>query len=171
MPWTFAGRLRTLQNLTLRYPGHYAQLRAYYDLGLWSLEPLRVSGPSGDVEVVPREVFHALFEPKVTFPQDKDLVIVRVRAYGKKDGREAESFVEVIDYFDEERGFTAMERSTGWSAAVVAGMMARGETPRGAGGVETMVPAKPFVEALRRRGIQVVERVAERASDPVERYL
>jgi lysine 6-dehydrogenase len=163
MPWTYAGRLRTLQNLTLRYPGHYAQLRAFYDLGLWSLEPVRINGPSGEVEVVPRDVFHALFEPKVTFPEDKDLVIVRVRAYGKKDGRAAESFVEVIDYYDEDRGFTAMERSTGWSAAVVAGMMARGETPRGAGGVETMVPAKPFVEALRRRGINVAESVSERA--------
>jgi len=34
-------------------------------------------------------------------------------------------------------------------------MMARGETPRGAGGVETMVPARPFVDALRARGISV----------------
>ena len=155
MPWTFAGKVRTLQNLTLRYPGHYAQLRAFYDLGLWDLEPARV----GDVEVVPREVFHRLFEPKVTFPEDKDLVIVRVRAHGNKDGRAAEAFVQVIDYYDEVTGFTAMERGTGWSAAIVAGMMARGETPRGAGGVEKMVPARPFVQELRKRGIRVEEQV------------
>ncbi len=155
MPWTYEGRLRTLQNLTLRHPGHFAQLRAFYDLGLWDLDPIQV----GDGEVVPRDVFHALFEPKVTFPQDKDLVIVRVKAVGKKDGRDAESFVEVIDYFDEETGFTAMERGTGWSAAIVAEMMARGQTPRGAGGVETQVPARPFVEELRRRGINVTEKV------------
>ncbi len=155
MPWTYEGRLRTLQNLTLRHPGHFAQLRAFYDLGLWDLDPIQI----GDREVVPRDVFHALFEPKVTFPQDKDLVIVRVKAVGKKDGRDAESFVEVIDYFDEETGFTAMERGTGWSAAIVAEMMARGQTPRGAGGVETQVPARPFVEELRRRGINVTEKV------------
>lgn len=155
MPWTFEGRLRTLQNKTLRHPGHFAQLRAFYDLGLWDLEPIRV----GDVEVVPREVFHVLFEPKVTFPGDKDTVIVRVKAVGQKDGRDAEAVVELIDHFDEETGFTAMERCTGWSAAIVAEMMARGETPRGAGGVETFVPAGPFVEELRRRGIHVTERV------------
>jgi lysine 6-dehydrogenase len=155
MPWTFEGKLRTLQNLTLRYPGHWAQLRAFYDLGLWDLDPVRV----GDVEVVPRDVFHALYEPQVTFPGDKDLIIVRVKAVGKKDGRDAEAVVEVIDYYDEETGFTAMERGTGWSAAIVAEMMARGETPRGAGGVETQVPAGPFVEALRQRGINVTERV------------
>ena len=155
MPWTFEGRLRTLQNLTLRYPGHLAQLRAFYDLGLWDLDPIQV----GNVEVVPRDVFHALFEPKVTFPNDKDMVIVRIKAVGKKDGRDAEAVVQLIDYFDEETGFTAMERATGWSAAIVAEMMARGQTPRGAGGVETQVPARPFVEELRRRGLEVTEKV------------
>lgn len=156
MPWTYAGKLRTLQNLTLRYPGHYRQLRAYYDLGLWDQAPIQV----GEVEVVPRDVFHALFEPKVTFPCDKDLVIVRVKAFGKKDGRRAEALIELIDYFDNETGFTAMERGTGWSAAVVMAMMARGQTPRGAGGVEKMVPARPFVDELRRRGFKITERVS-----------
>ncbi len=156
MPWTFQGRLRTLQNKTLRHPGHFAQLRAFYDLGLWDTRPIRV----GNVEVVPREVFHALFEPKVTFPGDKDTVIVRVRAVGKKDGRDAEAVVELIDHFDEKTGFTAMERATGWSAAIVAEMMAQGRTPRGAGGVETFVPARPFVEEMRRRGLNVTEQVA-----------
>jgi lysine 6-dehydrogenase len=155
MPWTFEGRLRTLQNKTLRYPGNYAQLRAFYDLGLWDLTPIRV----GDIEVVPRDVFHALFEPKVTFPGDKDMVVLRVKAVGKKDGHDAEAVLELIDYFDEETGFTSMERTTGWGAAIVAEMMARGQTPRGAGGVETFVPARPFVEELRRRGMNVAERV------------
>jgi len=65
----------------------------------------------------------------------------------------------LIDYPDEETGFTAMERCTGWSAAIVAEMMARGEIPPGAGGVENKVPARPFVEQLRERGIEVTERV------------
>jgi lysine 6-dehydrogenase len=104
-------------------------------------------------------VFHTLFEPKVLYPEDKDLVIVRVRAYGKLDGKDCQALVEMIDYYDETTGFSAMERGTGWSAAIVAEMMARGETPRGAGGVEKMVPAGPFVQALRQRGIQVTERI------------
>lgn len=158
MPWTWHGRLRTLQNKTLRYPGHFAQMRAFCDLGLWELTPIQVGG----VEVVPREVFQALFEPKVTFPGDKDIVIVRVKAVGKKDDRDAEVVVELVDRFDEETGFTAMERTTGWSAAIVAQMMARRQTPRGAGGVETFVPGRPFVEELRRRGLNVTERVEKR---------
>ena len=39
----------------------------------------------------PRDVFHALYEPKVTFPSDpekgKDIVLVRVKALGKKGGQ------------------------------------------------------------------------------------
>ena len=157
MPWTFEGKLRTLQNLTLRYPGHFQQLRAFWDLGLWDLKPVSI----GNQEVTPRDVFHALYEPKVTFPNDpeksKDIVLVRVKAVGKKAGRPAEALVELVDYFDEKTGFTAMERTTGWDAAIVAEMMAHGLTPRGAGGVETFVPAVPFINELRRRGFHIKE--------------
>jgi lysine 6-dehydrogenase len=159
MPWTFEGKLRTLQNLTLRYPGHLKQLRAFWDLGLWDLKPVLV----GKNDVVPRDVFHALYEPKVTFPNNpeksKDIVLVRVKALGKKDGHPAQAVVELVDRFDEKTGFTAMERTTGWDAAIVAEMMAHGLTPRGAGGVESFVPAVPFMNELRRRGFQIMEKV------------
>ncbi len=159
MPWTFEGKLRTLQNLTLRYPGHLEKLRAFWDLGLWDLTPIRAA----QHEVVPRDVFHALYEPKVTFPGDpeksRDIVFVRVKAVGKKAGRPAEAVVELVDRFDESTGFTAMERTTGWDAAIVAEMMAHGVTPRGAGGVETFVPAGLFMDELRRRGFHIQEKV------------
>ncbi len=155
MPWTFSGKLRTLQNLTLRYPGNLAQLRAFYDLGLWNLEPLQL----GDTPVVPRDVFHALFEPKVVFPEDKDLVIVRVKAVGEKDGRSAEALVELIDYYDDFTGFTAMERSTGWSAAVILEMAAKGQIPHGAGGLEIMVPAAQCVDELQKHGLKITQSI------------
>jgi lysine 6-dehydrogenase len=155
MPWTFEGSLRTLQNLTLRYPGHLAQLRAFYDLGLWETTPIQVNGQ----EVCPRDVFHALFEPKVTFPEDRDLVIVRVKAVGIQDGQPALAFVELIDYFDEATGFTAMERTTGWSAALVLEMAAQGKTKRGAGGLETHLPAEPFVRTYIDQGINITTSV------------
>jgi lysine 6-dehydrogenase len=151
MPWTFEGKLETIQNKTIRYPGHLARLRAYYDLGLLSQEPIQID----DCEVVPRAVFEALFEPRVSFAGDKDVCAIRVRARGLKEGRPAQAIVEMIDFFDEETGFTAMERTTGWDAAIVAGMMARGQTPLGAVPVELAVPPELFVEELARRGIVV----------------
>lgn len=159
MPWTFAGKLRNIQNKTVRYPGHFAQVRAFYDLGLWRTDPV----PVRDSKVVPRELFHALFEPMVTFPGEKDVVVVRVRATGRREGRRCEVVVELMDFYDEETGFTAMERTTGWDGAIVAEMIARGQTPRGAIPVELAVPPYLFVQELARRGIQVHSRVAELA--------
>lgn len=155
MPWTFEGKLRTLQNKTLRYPGHFAQLRAFYDLGLWELDPVPVAG----VEIVPRDLFHTLFEPKVTWPNEKDLIVLRVKVVGQSQGARVEATVDLIDHFDESTGFTAMERTTGWSAAIVAEMMARGQTPHGAAGVETQVPAQIYVDELRRRGLNIDESI------------
>ncbi len=156
MPWTYEGKLKTIQNKTVRYPGHFAQIRAFYDLGLWGTDPVRV----GDQEVVPRDLFHTLFEPLVTYPEDKDVVVIRIRATGRKDGRAAEVILDLTDTYDEETGFTAMERTTGWDGAIVAEMMARRQTPLGAVPVELAVPPALFVEELARRGIEVRTRVA-----------
>lgn len=155
MPWTFEGKLKTLQNKTVRYPGHFDQLRAFYDLGLWRTDPILVGGQ----EVMPRDLFHALFEPMVTYPQDKDVVVIRIQATGLKDGQAAGVVLDLMDFYDEETGFTAMERTTGWDAAIVAGMMVREQTPRGAVPVELAVPPALFVQELARRGIKVQTRV------------
>jgi len=156
MPWTFEGKLKTILNKTIRYPGHLAQLRAFYDLGLWRTDPIRV----GEHEVVPRDFFHTLFEPLVKFPGEKDVCVIRIRATGRKGGRPTEVVLDLMDLYDEETGFTAMERTTGWDAAIVAGMMARRQTPRGAHPVELAVPPALFVQELAKRGIQVHTRVS-----------
>ncbi len=155
-PWTHKGKLRTYQNKTLRYPGHFAQLRAFMDLGLWRLDPIRI-GEATTAAVVPRDVFHALFEPLVTRAGEKDVVVIRIIARGKKDGKVAEAQIDLIDYYDETTGFTAMERTTGWDGAIVAELMARGRTPRGAVPVETAVPPGEFVSELRKRGFEIQE--------------
>ncbi len=151
LPWTYEGKLKTLQNKTVRYPGHFAQLRAFYDLGLWGLEPVSV----GEQQVVPRDLFHTLFEPMVTYPEDKDVVVIRILAKGRKGGRPAEAVLELMDFYDDATGFTAMERTTGWDGAIVAEMMARGQTPKGAVPVEKAVDPALFVAELERRGIHV----------------
>jgi len=155
-PWSFQGKLQTFQNKTLRYPGHWAQMQAFRDLGLFELEPVEVDGR----RVIPRHVFHALFEPKVTPKVIRDVCVEHVRALGRKDGRTAEAVVELIDYADEATGFTSMERLTGWHAAIAAEMLARGIIPPGTHSVELGIPAKPFVEEARKRGLKITERVA-----------
>ena len=154
-PWSFQGKLKTLQNKTLRWPGHWAQMQAFEDLGLFSLAPVRVDGK----RVVPRHVFHALFEPKVTPDTILDVCVERVRALGVKAGQATEAVVELLDYADGQTGFTSMERLTGWHAAIAAEMLAREVIPPGTHPVELGIPAARFVEEARKRGLAVTERV------------
>jgi lysine 6-dehydrogenase len=154
MPWTFEGKLRTLWNKTLRWPGHFAEWKAYMDAGLLETAPVDVGG----VRVIPRDVLHALLDPKIRAkPGEPDLVIVRVLARGRKNGRAAEVVVELIDRFDEPTGFTAMERTTGWDGSIKAILNAHGVTPRGAHPAEIAVSGPRYAEELRRRGFSLTE--------------
>jgi len=158
MPWTFEGKLRTLWNKTLRWPGHFAEWKAYMDAGLLETDPVEVSG----VPVVPREVLHAVLDPKIRAkPGEPDLVIVRVLARGRRGGAPAAAVVELIDRYDEATGFTAMERTTGWDGSIKAILNARGVTPRGAHPAEIAVPGPLYAEELRRRGFSLTETLTD----------
>jgi len=152
MPWTWAGRLRTLQNKTIRWPGHFAQWKAFSDAGLIGLEPVEVDGRW----VSPRHVLHALLGPQLyARPDERDLVIVRVIGRGLKDGVEREVVVDLFDRYDEATGFTAMERTTGWHAAIICAAQAAGRTPRGGVPVELALPGPAFAEELLKRGFDL----------------
>lgn len=154
-PWTFRGRLQTYQLKVLRYPGTFAQLKAFSDLGLFDPKPIPVDGTA----VIPRKVLHALFEPQIRVDHLKDVCVVRVVAVGKKDGQLTEATVEVIDYYDEQTGFTAMQRLTGWHMSIVAAMIAKGEIPAGSVPLELAVPGSAFVREARKRGFKITEKV------------
>jgi len=155
-PWTFRGKLKTYQLKILRYPGTFAQLKAFSDLGLYELDPIEVDGKP----VIPRHMFHALYEPKVTAPVIDDICIIRAQAVGLKGGRKTNAVVEVIDYSDRATGFTSMQRTTGWHLSIVAALMAQGQTPVGSVPLELAVPGDAFVREARRRGFNITERVS-----------
>lgn len=154
-PWTFQGRLQTYLLKVCRYPGSFAQLKAFSDLGLFSPEPIVADGTT----VRPRSVFLALFGPQVSGEPVRDVCLIRVRAAGVKDGRAAVAQVDLVDRYDEATGFTAMERTTGWHLSIVATLLARQETPPGVVPLEVAVPGATFVAAARRRGFAITERI------------
>jgi len=157
MPWTFEGKLKTLWNKTLRWPGHFAEWQTYMNAGLLETEPIEVQGS----KVIPREILHALLEPKIRAkPGEPDLVIVRVLAKGKKNGQTAQALVELIDRYDEKTGFTAMERTTGWDASIKSILNADGKTPLGVNPAEIAVSGPLYATELRKRGFSLVEKVS-----------
>ncbi|MCX6543382.1 MAG: saccharopine dehydrogenase NADP-binding domain-containing protein [Acidobacteria bacterium] len=148
-PWTWKGTLDRLENKTMRYVGHCALLRAYDQLGLFSLNPIEAGG----VTVVPREVLHALLEPRIGArgAAVRDICVMRVTGRGDLAGQPSEVTVELIDRYDEATGFTAMQRLTGWHAAIVLGLAVRGQLTPGVRSVES-IPGSLIVSEGRRRG-------------------
>ncbi len=148
-PWSFAGRLQNYGYKTLRYPGHYAQMKLLRDIGLLDMEPVRVEG----TEVVPRALFHALASRVIDFPDDPDLVVLRVCCSGTDNGRECTATIDIIDYEDQESGFTAMERMTAYPASIACIAMAEGRVAAGAVPLERALESTYVYERLPARGI------------------
>lgn len=154
-PWIYEGKLQRYEVKTLRYPGHFEWLRAFKALGLFSEHPIPVNG----YEIVPRQVFHALLEPKITAKVVRDVAVIRVVAKGLKSGRPTSVTVDLIDYYDEETGFTAMERLTGWHCAIMMGFLVRERVNPGVIPAELAVPGDKFMAEVRQRGIEFETRV------------
>jgi lysine 6-dehydrogenase len=152
MPWTYAGRVRSMEYKTLRYPGHSRIMRAIRDLGLLDLKPVAVKG----TKVIPRDAFIATVSPKLTRPNGRDLVALRVEVTGRNgQGRVA---WQLLDRYDEVHGISAMMRTTGYSLAITGLMQADGRIATA--GVHTPDEAVPFdvyVGELKKRGVVIVE--------------
>lgn len=148
-PHTHLGRLERYENKVLRYPGHFATFEAYKRLGLFSEQPVEVDGQP----VVPRHLYHRLLEPKITAPLIRDVCVMRAVGVGEKDGRAARVSVDLVDRYDPATGFTAMERLTGWHAAILMALQAQGRIAPGAHRMEQAVPAAEVMAELERRGI------------------
>ena len=154
MAFRYEGKIPTMEYKTLRYPGHARIMEAVRELGLLELKAVDVKG----VKVVPRDLVVAAMGPRLTKPNAHDLVALRVYAEGKKGGKPKRIGWEMVDYYDEENGISAMERSTGYSLSITGQMQARGEI--GKSGVFTpdeAMPAEKYIKELAQRGVMIHE--------------
>lgn len=151
MAWTHRDRIRTMEYKTLRYPGHAGIMRAIRGLGLLDVEPVAVDGK----EVEPRSVFIACAEPRLRRPGARDLVALRVEAEGTRGDAARRVIFELIDLYDETRGISAMERTTGFSLSVTGQMQVSGRLPTGVRTPDQAVPADAYIDELGARGINI----------------
>ena len=109
---------------TVRWPGYAEKVTVLKELGLLSLDPVQV----GNVSVVPKHLVDAVLYPKVKLDDSEhDITCFRVELAGEKDGRPCHYKSEMVDRYDEETGFTSMARTTAFTGAIVARMIATGK--------------------------------------------
>jgi len=151
MPWAYKGKIQTMEYKTLRYPGHVAIMRPIRELGLLSMDPVNVRG----TRIVPRDAFIAAVSPQLSKPNGRDLVALRVEVTGR-DGRRVAW--QLLDYYDEATGISAMMRTTGYSLAITGAMQVDGRiTQTGVHTPDEAVPFRPYVDELKRRGVEIRE--------------
>jgi lysine 6-dehydrogenase len=154
MAFRYEGKIPTMEYKTLRYPGHARIMEAIRELGLLELNPVDVKG----MKVVPRDLVVAAMGPRLTKPDGHDLVALRVLVEGTKGGKRKKIGWELVDYYDDKHGISAMERSTGYSLSITGQMQARGEI--GKAGVFTpdeAIPPAKYISELAERGVVIRE--------------
>ena len=153
MAFRYEGMIPSMEYKTLRYPGHAHIMEAVRELGMLDTEPVDVKG----TRVVPRDVFVATAGPRLTKPEGRDLVALRVVVDGVKDGKPSRRAWELIDFQDEERGISAMMRATGYSLSITGQMQAVGRITSGVHTPDECMPAEEYMARLAERGVRIRE--------------
>lgn len=150
-PERFAGRVRDYDYKTVRWPGHFAQVRLLRDLGLLDDAPRKV----GRISIAPRAVTEALLRERLAFPDDRDAVVLLVTCEGRENGEPVVRRAWLHDEGDVATGFTAMERTTAFPAVQVLVDAIEGRIPPGAWTPEAVAASPEYFEALASRGVRL----------------
>lgn len=130
LPDTFKNKVKELDYKTIRYIGHCEKI----------------------VKARREKELFITFLKKHLKPC-KDVVLLRVSVVGEKEKIE----YELVDYFDEKNKLSAMARTTGFSASIIAQYLAKGELEKGAFTPEICIQDEKFLAELARRGIKINE--------------
>lgn len=148
-PQSFEGLLRSYDYKTVRYEGHFAVIRAMFELGCFEE---RVEFDDGR-SVAPKALMRRLFEQRLAFPYVRDITVLRIAASGRRQGSDLTVQFDLLDRFDERTRFTAMERTTAFPTALAAHMQARGLIAPGAQPLEKAIPLQQYMDELPRHDI------------------
>ncbi len=150
---------------TLRYIGHIEQMAVLREVGFFDKEEVEINGTwLRPLDLTSRLLFRSwkLEEGEV------DLTVMRISVEGKKDGKRIRYTYELFDRHDEATGIHSMARTTGYTATVVARMLAAGLfTDKGVIAPEFIGKEKACVDfilaGLAERGITYDEKIEELA--------
>jgi lysine 6-dehydrogenase len=149
----FAGKVRSLDYKTIRYPGHCEKFKMLLDLGFAGTEPV-IAGTS---VLTTREFFENLLRKKLSFG-GPDLVLTRVTVKGMLGGAAHTLAYEMIDYYDKESKMTSMMRTTSFPTSIIAQMIVNGIiNERGVLPPEQCVPLDPLIAEMKKRNIMFRE--------------
>jgi lysine 6-dehydrogenase len=115
--------LPSMKEKTLRYPGHANLMRIFRESGFFDRAPVPIDGtPVEPIAVTSR----ILFKEWKLGEGEEDMTIMRVLMEGRDNGRKVTCVYDLEDRYDKETRTTAMARTTGYTAAIIARQVLEG---------------------------------------------
>ena len=163
LPYTVSN-VDNMWEKTLRYPGHAKKIKLLKALGFFDEKQINVE----DVSLSPRKLTVKLFDQKLRRPEIRDIVAMKIEVSGIKNDKHVCRVYHLVDRYDENRGITAMARTTAYPASIIAQLMlkkavkAKGVVPLERLGMSEEFFSK-FLNELEKREIRITEeeKVAE----------
>jgi len=144
---------------SLRWPGWSDFWRPLKELGFLSEDPV----PGLGSKVSPRDFLDKFLGPRMKYQEDEKDLIAMINVFeGIIDNKPMRMTSSMLIERDLDTGILAMSKGVGYTACIVAKMIARGEiTEKGVLSPLTHIPVAPFMERLKKRGIVIKETMEE----------
>lgn len=139
---------------SLRWPGWSAFWRPMKKLGFLSEDPVKGLG-----DVSPIDFLDKLLGPQLEYKDDEKDLIAMINIFeGTKDKKKMRFTSTMLIERDLDTGIMAMSKGVGYTASIVAKMLVRGDIKeKGVLSPLKHIPAKKFINSLKRRGIEIKE--------------
>jgi saccharopine dehydrogenase-like NADP-dependent oxidoreductase len=157
--FNLGAEVKDMGRFALRYPGHCRFWSVMAEMGF--LDDIPMLSANGAIS--PRQFLVRHLTPKLQFAEnERDMVVLRVTAWGIKDGRQRRVTYNLIDYRDLSTGLFAMNRTVGYTASIGARMILTGQiTATGVLSPTRDVPPRELLRELKARGMKLDHRVEE----------
>ena len=143
--------MKTLDEITLRWPGHAEKMNLLMDSGYFSREKVK----AGESEVSPLELSYSVLGKKLAEGPAEDMTVMRVIAKGPK----GTVTFDLVDMYDEKAKVTSMGKTTAYTGSIVTQMLGSGEiSGKGVMPPETAIQGgkvDALVSELGKRGVRI----------------
>jgi lysine 6-dehydrogenase len=149
--------LKEMGRFAMRWPGHNEFWNVMAELGFLNETTIRI----GESKISPRRFIVEHLTPRLQFGDtERDMVVIRVEAWGLKNNKPLRVTYDLIDYRDLTTGFFAMNRAVGYTTSIAAQLILVGKIQKT--GVLTPVrdvPHRDVLRELEKRGMKIQRRL------------
>jgi len=151
-------QLNEFAEKTIRWPGHFEGINTLKECGMLDLAPVEFNS----TKIAPRDFLLSIIDPKLRPLQgETDVCVMWNTVTGVKDGKKLRLDYYMWDEADTRNGISSMGRVTGFSAAIGAMLIGKGEIKKkGVVAPEDVIEGEiyqKFINELVKRNIIILE--------------